>query len=390
MSERRKSSDQTENPGKSGAEEALAVAEEGVAAEEPARPEIVYRWDLDKTYVQTDFSSARGLLRAATEKAENKRVVPGMKALLTALSRRHQARIIVVSGSPTQMRSRIERMFQLHGVRCDKLVLKDFVGRVRRLRSVKAQVPYKLAAHLDTRAWLRDQDADVDEICFGDDAEVDALIYCLYTDIVSRRVDATRLRALLDHVGAYDDEVRHILGSLAALPRQDPVRRVFIHLDTRSPPSRYAAYRGRVTATFNALQIALSLHEDGLAGPVVLREVAEALVRDFRVDAHGLAGSIEDAVRRGLCSTATAMAVVSDILPQTDAVNAGFSVGFAERVVRRLGQSEPSIVLPAEPVVLPYEELFDAEHHFARARKAARRAAERVPGLREFLEPEAR
>ena len=353
------------------------------------RPEIVYRWDLDKTYVQTDFSSVRGLLRAATEKAENKRVVPGMRALLTALSRRHRARIIVVSGSPTQMRDRIESMFQLHGVRCDKLVLKDFVGRVRKLRSIRAQVPYKLAAHLDTRSWLRSRNADVDEICFGDDAEVDALIYCLYTDIVSRRVDATRLRALLGHVGAYDDEVQHILSSLSKLPRQDPVRRVFIHLDTRSPPSRYAAYQGRVTATFNALQITLSLHEDGLAGEVEVREVAEALVRDFRVDAHGLAGSIEDAARRGLCSSTTAKVVARDILPTTDAAQAGFSAAFADRVVRRLGDA-PFPVRPATPNQLAYERLFDAEHRFAATRKLARKAAARVPGMREFLEPERR
>ena len=358
--------------------------------DDPRRPEIVYRWDLDKTYVQTDFSSVRGLLRAATEKAENKRVVPGMRALLTALSRRHRARIIVVSGSPTQMRARIEAMFRLHGVRCDKLVLKDFVGRVRKLRSVRAQVPYKLAAHLDTRLWLRERDADVDEICFGDDAEVDALIYCLYTDIVARRVDATRLRSLLSHVGAYDDEVRHILGSLAQLPRQDPVRRVFIHLDTRSPPSRYAAYQGRVTATFNALQIALSLQEDGLAGAVEVSAVAEALVSGFRVDAHGLAGSIEDAARRGICSVATAEYVAAEILPSTDVARAGFSASFADRVVRRLRQATPPIAptLPLAP--LAYEDLFDAEHLFARTRKLARKAAERVPGLGDFLESEGR
>ncbi|MCO4762228.1 MAG: hypothetical protein KC502_12030 [Myxococcales bacterium] len=357
------------------------------AANERARPEIVYRWDLDKTYVQTDFSSVRGLLRAATEKAENKRVVPGMRALLTGLSRRHQARIIVVSGSPTQMRPKIERMFALHGVRCDRLVLKDFVGRVTKLRSVRAQVPYKLAAHLDTRAWLLERNADVDEICFGDDAEVDALIYCLYTDIVARRIDATRLRGLLSHCGAYDDEVRHILSSLAKLPRQDPVRRVFIHLDTRSPPSRYHTYQGRVTATFNALQIVLSLHQDGLAGPVEVTAVAEALVRDFRVDAHGLAGSIEDATRRGLCSADTAERVVAEILPHTDAAQAGFDARFADRVVRRLRQAPP--VAPAgEPEPLAYEELFDAEHRFASARKMARKAASRVPGFRDFLESE--
>lgn len=356
------------------------------AAQESARPEIVYRWDLDKTYVQTDFSSLRGLLRAATEKPGDKRVVPGMRALLTALSRRNQARIIVVSGSPTVMRERIQTMFRLHGVRCDRLVLKDFGARVRKLRSIRAQVPYKLRAHLETRAWLRERNADVDEICFGDDAEVDALIYCLYTDIVSRRIDATRLRGLLAHCGAYDDETSAILSALAALPRQDPVRRVFIHLDTRSPPSRYRAYQGRVTATFNALQIAASLFDDGLAGAAEVRAVAEALARDFRVDAHGLAGSVEDATRRRLCSTDTAVTIVGDILPHSDVVEAGFTAAFADRVVRRLRHSSVAAVPTGEVTPLAYEELFDAEHRFARTRKMARKAAAQVPGLSDFLE----
>lgn len=351
--------------------------------------EVVYRWDLDKTYLQTDFHSIRGLVRAAVEKPEHKRPVPGMRALMTALSRRRQARIVFVSGSPTQLRRRIEAMFELHGVRCDRLILKDFAGAIRRgrLRSIKAQVPYKLRAHLETRAWLREQGDAVAEICFGDDAEVDALIYCLYADVVARRVDATRLRNLLEQCGAYADERDAILAALAALPREEAVRRVFIHLDSRSPPSRYDGYQGRVVPTFNAFQIVASLYSDGLCGPTEVRVVAEDLITAWRVDGPGLAGSLEDAVRRGIVAREAAERLAREVLPVGLAARSGFDEAAAERLLRRVGSIRPPS--RAAEAALPYERLLDDERAFAAARKMARQAAGRVPGLREFLEPDA-
>lgn len=353
-----------------------------------AAVEVVYRWDLDKTYLQTDFSSARGLLRAAFEPPRAKLPVPGMRALMTALSGRRAARIVVVSGSPTQLRPRIEAMFRLHGVRCDRLVLKDFGARLRRgrLRSIRGQVPYKLLAHLETRAWLRSEGVSAQEICFGDDAEVDALIYCLYADIVSRRVDASRLRALLDASGAYEDERDAILGVLASLPRDEPVRRTFIHLDSRSPPSRYDRYAGRVVPTFNAFQIVASLFSDGLASAAEVRAVAEDLVNAWRVDGAGIAGSLEDAVRRGICAPRHARELAEDVLPIGLVARAGFDRTLGSRLLRRLGDDGglgPDVVAVA---ALPYEELLVEEHAFAAARKVAKATAARVPGLREFLE----
>jgi hypothetical protein len=45
----------------------------------------VYRWDLDKTYLSTDFDSFKGLVRAAFEKAADKRTFPGAQVLLREL-----------------------------------------------------------------------------------------------------------------------------------------------------------------------------------------------------------------------------------------------------------------------------------------------------------------
>lgn len=352
-----------------------------------APPEVVYRWDLDKTYLATDFSTARGLLQAAVESAQRRRTIPGMRALLSALWHGRDARLVVVSGSPTWLRRRILAMFSLHGIRCDRLVLKDFGGAVRkgRFRSISAQVPYKLRAHLDTRLWLAARQEDVAEICFGDDAEVDALIYCLYADVCARRVDAARLARILELSGAYPDEIATILERVGQVAVHDPVRRVFIHLEGNSPPARFGAYRGRVTATFNALQIALHLATEGLADDRVLSAVAEELVREHNVGAEGLAGTIEDALRRGLCTIALAQSVVEALLPRTAAYDAGFSPAFAQRVANRLPAAAVPPLPMTEPVPLPYESLFEAEKAFAKARKLALQTAGKIPGLAEFL-----
>lgn len=349
--------------------------------------EVVYRWDLDKTYLQTEFSTARGLLQAALEGAHRKRTIPGMRALLVTLSQAYKSRVIVVSGSPTQLRRRILSMFQLHGIRCDRLVLKDFGAAIRRgrFRTLHAQVPYKLRAHLETRLWLAAREEAVGEICFGDDAEVDALVYCLYSDVCARRVSATRLAKILEVTGAYPDEIQAILGRLQLTSRDDPVRRIFIHLEGSSPPSRYGAYRGRVLPTFNAFQIALTLAQDGLADDRVVVAVAEDLVRDHRVHAEGLAGSLEDAVRRGLCTAELARHVATELLPRTAAFDAGFRPEFAARVVKRLATHVPQRPEPV-PQPLPYEQLFESERAFAQARKLALRTAGQIPGLSDFLE----
>lgn len=351
------------------------------------RPEVVYRWDLDKTYLQTEFSTARGLLQAALEGAHRKRTVPGMRALLTALSQAYKARIVVVSGSPTWLRRRILAMFTLHGIRCDRLVLKDFGAALRkgRLRSIKAQVPYKLRAHLETRLWLAAREEDVGEVCFGDDAEVDALVYCLYADVVARRVSATRLTRILEVCGAYPDEIAAILGKLSLTTSADPVRRIFIHLEGNSPPARFGAYRGRVVATFNAFQIALHLAEEGLADDGVIVAVAEDLVRSYKVHADGLAGSLEDAARRGLCKGELACRVATDILPKTAAFDVGFHPAYAARVAKRLGSYTSPRPVPTTLQPLPYEQLFEAEKRFTQARKLALQTAGRIPGLAEFL-----
>ena len=146
------------------------------------RGRLVYRWDLDKTYLRTEFDTVRDLVKTAFESAAQKRTVPGAAALLRELRATEPRGIYIVSGSPEQLRRVLEAKLRLDGIRWDSLTLKPQLHALLRgrFRFLKDQVGYKLGSLLETRAELP---AEVDEFMFGDDAEADAFIYSIYSDI---------------------------------------------------------------------------------------------------------------------------------------------------------------------------------------------------------------
>ena len=64
----------------------------------PLTSHRVQRWDLDKTYLETDFDSLRGLVRSAKEPASTKKATPGATALMRGLCADPDARVSIVSG----------------------------------------------------------------------------------------------------------------------------------------------------------------------------------------------------------------------------------------------------------------------------------------------------
>ena len=96
------------------------------------RAEHVFRWDLDKTYLKSEFDSVRDLVSAALESAQDKQAFPGARALLRSLSRNHGYRICIVSGSPTQMRRVLAAKLALDGIEYSEFVLKNNLRNLAR------------------------------------------------------------------------------------------------------------------------------------------------------------------------------------------------------------------------------------------------------------------
>lgn len=259
----------------------------------------VLLWDIDKTYLDTNFSTKRGLLTIPLELAIDKRNVPGSVPLLRALRRGVGAQpaltpLYFVSGSPPQLRSVIEKKMTLDGVQFDGITFKDQWGlvRARRMKDVKRQIGYKLAALLGYR---RAVPASARWLLFGDDVEQDAEAFLLFGEVCARlRGDA--LAARLRAHDVHPDDVRIILELSAPLPPgPDPVERVFIHLSNKSDPSRFTD--PRVVASRSYVQTALVLSQEDRVAPETIGAVAKAL-RRHHVPEQTIADHLLDAERR--------------------------------------------------------------------------------------------
>ena len=265
---------------------------------------LVARWDLDKTYLRTDFDSPGALLRTAIERPDHKRTVPGAAVLMRELARAGAA-IHILSGSPEQLRSRIVQKLRLDGVVFASLTLKPNLQNLLRLRfrALRGQLGYKLPALLRRRCELGRQRDDsgalLGEILLGDDAEADALVYSLYADVCAGKVEPREMVAILHASGAYPDEIADAERFASYVERGPVVERILIHLDRQSSPASFAAYGQRVVPFYNYLQAAFVLLGDGRLTAEAVMAVARELVVRHHFDGASLGRGYGELARRG-------------------------------------------------------------------------------------------
>jgi hypothetical protein len=354
--------------------ERIGLLEPDVPALPPGArlPRHTFRWDLDKTYLRTEFDSLADLARSAIETAADKQAFPGATALLRALHQKDH-RICIVSGSPTQMRQVLAAKLALDGVEYDEFVLKNNLKNILRgrFRALRAQIPYKLPAMLRSRIAA----AAAHETLFGDDAEADAIIYCLYADLVAERVSLQDLERVLTASRAYPDDAQRCLDLARDVPKGAAVRRMFIHLDRRSPPVGFRRFGPRLVPVFNYFQAALVLYEDKVLSARQVIFVALEMIDSKQYELGHLATSVQDIVRRGRISRETALQLAAEA---QDAAKSGALSGrsdlppfeqiaeaFRARV-RELGNA-PAQVVAEEPI--DYVRLVDEEHEHRRSRR---------------------
>jgi hypothetical protein len=280
-------------------------------------PRHIARWDLDKTYLRTEFDTLRDLVRTALERPDEKRTNPGAATLLREMVRAGIS-VHILSGSPEQMRRRLEDKLRLDGISWDSFTLKPNLQNVLRLRfrALKDQLGYKLPALLQaratmidgahapgsSRATLPDDHADLtlrQETLFGDDAEADAFVYSLYADVVAGKVSEETLFEVCERGRVYPDVLAITLRYARMIAPAQVVERILIHLEKQSPPSAFQVYGSRAVPFYNYLQAALVVHEDGRLTPEGVMRVAVELVVQHRFDGNALARSYLDLARRG-------------------------------------------------------------------------------------------
>jgi hypothetical protein len=258
------------------------------------------RWDLDKTYLRTEFDTVRDIVRTAFERPDEKQTNPGASTLLREMVRSGVS-VHILSGSPEQMRRRLEDKLRLDGVTWESFTLKPNLKNVLRLRfrAVRDQLGYKLPSLLRSRAALSHDDKGRKETLFGDDAEADAFVYSLYADVVAGRVDEALLAAVLERGRVYPDVAEHALSYARSIERVDAVERILIHLEGQTPPDEFHVYGSRAVPFYNYLQAAFVLFEDGRLEAEGLLRVAVELAVEHNFDGDAFARSYLDLGRRG-------------------------------------------------------------------------------------------
>lgn len=259
----------------------------------------IFRWDLDKTYLRTDFETIRDLIKTALQTPEDKVNVPGAIELIRELQRKiggHRTLVTFISGSPNQMREQLEEKFALDGVEPDLFALKPTLQYILqgKFRAVRSQLGYKLERLLAMRA----ETPLAPETMFGDDAEQDAFIYSLYADLAADRLDLDHLLAILAEAEVYDGAEEAIAQRVAEVEHADTVRRIFIHLEEGSPPGRFWVFGPRLVPVVNYFQAAVILFADSTVDAGSVLRVAAGLIERYDYGLVDLANSFEDLMRR--------------------------------------------------------------------------------------------
>lgn len=232
------------------------------------------------------------------------------------------------------MRDVLEEKLRLDKVPFESLVLKDNLGNLRRgrFRAIRGQFGYKLPALLASRVNIDD---DIGETLFGDDAEVDALIYSVYADVLAGRLTPAQVSRVLEAAGAYPDRIELAMESVPKLVGiGDVVEDVFIHLERRSPPRRFAALGHRVVPVFSWWQAALVLHDRGRLPAEALQEVMDEVTEAETLSVWGLSGLAQDLVRRGHASPS--------VMDKVD----GEAAALIRRGLSRLPDQRPAAPVP--------------------------------------------
>ena len=329
-------------------------------------PRFVARWDLDKTYLRTDFDTIRDLVLTAVERPDQKRTVPGAAALMRELGR-SGAEVHILSGSPEQLRSRLEAKLRLDGARWASLTLKPNLENMLRLRfrALRGQLGYKLPALLRRRCELESQrlpsGALLPEVLLGDDAEADAFVYSLYADVCAGVVPFETLAEVMRRGRAYDDTIADAVRFAGYVEKGPVVTRILIHLDRQSSPSDFRVFGPRVVPFYNYLQAAFVLHEDGFIPAKSVLRVAQDLAFVHNFDSGALARSYLDLSRRGH--------VTGQGIPELTAlygqIARGRSAGARElgELTRELTRMLPDLTPPPAREPEPIDYLALAEGH---------------------------
>jgi hypothetical protein len=245
---------------------------------EPSYEGPVFVWDIDKTYLDTRFERLRDLVAIPFELGVDKHAFPGTAPLLHGLragpdGREHRP-LFFVSASPHQIHAAIERKMLIDGVGYDGITYKDPLRVLMRgqPRQLKEQMAFKLSA---LSLLYEELPRGAKLFLFGDDAEQDTLIYCLFADIAAGRLRDEVLKGVLQRAGVRSSYADAIADLARTWPAREAVGGIYIHLVRCGDGSSIAGYEARVIGWPTPVAAAAELHAGGFLSAEALERVRE-------------------------------------------------------------------------------------------------------------------
>lgn len=278
--------------------------------------------DVDRTYLETRFSSVRGLIRIPLEGASDKRDIVGMASFFQGLrhgpeSRSRTTPLYFVSASPSQLRPVIEAKMALDGIACDGTTFKSWTRVVRsgKLRRLREQVGFKLTALLESRLRLPRGAA---ETLIGDDLESDPVTFALYADALSSRRSLSEIEKTLRRCRVDPDDAQDILAKIERVQALGvaPVRKVLIRMERYLDSDRLIDFAPGVVGCRGALQMAVVAWQLGLLRDAHVMDVGRVYL-EKNIGHPQIVWRLQDLVRRGVLDSEAASNLLCGIIGRT-------------------------------------------------------------------------
>ena len=319
----------------------------------------IYVWDLDKTYLDTRWHTLGEILRFFFEKSFQKKNIPGTSTLVCCLKESWKRNsgfsqtdfpIFFVTASPPQMEEEIRKKMEMDKILPQGIFFKNNLKNIypNRWRYFYRQVGYKLEALMRLRTHFK---GEITQVLWGDDSEMDATIYSLYSDICARRWKDEELFQLFKHFNVNKEQCETIFDLQAQCPDYDPVEKVYINLALDTDPEYYLKFGRRILPIYNSFQTSLDLFQDGRLQQNHILRVAQDLMVNYGFTTDQLQNSLDDLVRRRILAQETLERILSDLQkekivdwsysPSVVPGKVKFQVG--ERVFSVEGETEPWI-----------------------------------------------
>lgn len=268
----------------------------------------IFIWDIDKTYLDTPLEKFWQLLKIPFEHYNKRRNIPGSAELLRYLQHNPAARneksfpIYFVSASPKAIHEQLRKKFLSDGILPDQIFLRDqwkILGRRIWQRKNQNNLAYKLSALLEIH--LRHNLEKKPIYLFGDNWDMDPLIYIFFRDIALLRFSSHELAYWLIKFGV-DKEEANVMGSVYKKLQyrgESSVEKIFIHI-ARKKDHNYRMLRFSFIAfTRNYLQTAILLWLDSLVSVNAVRDIAYHFTSAYSRPQHLILASTLQLVRKG-------------------------------------------------------------------------------------------